>query len=128
MSISTPSRAIAFAFAIGIAGGLGFVAVLTTTGPRSATLLLPYPAIVAATVAYVVSHRIAAFATRFWISLVAFVVSNVIGMIYVITVANPRALNAPLSHHVFSFSAMVVIGMAVSAIVAVATPVRAVPH
>ena len=125
MSTSTPPRALAFAFTIGIAGGLGFCRHRHDKIHAQRHLLLPYPAIVAATVTYVVSHRIAAFATRFWISLVAFVVSNVIGMIYVITVAKRRALNAPLSHHVFSFSAMVATGIVLSAIVAVATPGRA---
>jgi hypothetical protein len=111
------------AIVIGIAGGIALIAsfILSKNGFMC---LIPYAAMSVATVAYL-RGRPTTFSERFNTAMIAWVLANVIGLIYVdLTVKHAHARS--LWMIVLPIGAMLLIGLAVSALIAAATRPRGV--
>jgi hypothetical protein len=117
------TRPIAFALVIGLLGGAALIATVAVS-KRGPMVFIPYAAMLVAVVAYFRARAIAGFMQRFQASLIAFMLSNLIGFGYVSLVLHPRANPASLRPTLWSLAAMVLIGIVVSAAVAAATPAR----
>jgi len=112
-----------FVFA-GLAGALGGGALILTTilTRRGQVIFLPYGILIAAVAFYLHSRRLTSFATRFNTVLVSYIVATLILFVYLVTVVNPARLHGPLWMVIWPIGIFVLIGSAVSAIVAKLLP------
>jgi uncharacterized membrane protein YfcA len=123
MNESRPGRPFLFAALVGIFGG-GALILTTILTRRGQTIFLPYGGLIAAMALYLYSRRVASFGARFGASLGAFMLATIIMYSYLVTIVNPRMLRAPLWRNVWPLGVFLLIGSAVSAVVAKATPAR----
>lgn len=114
-----------FAVILGVLGGAGLITtfLLTHRGPM---VFIPYLAMLIAVVVYF-RRRVTTFAQRFNAALVAYLVANVIGLVYVDATIH-RVGERSVLQIIWPLAAMLVIGIAASALIAVATPTRSTAH
>ena len=125
MNQTISGRSFLFATFIGILGGVALI-LTTMLTRRGQMIFLPYGALIAAVVLYFRWHRVPSFATRFGASLGAIMLSSIIMDSYIITIVNPGVLRGSLWHIVWPLGIFLLIGSAISGIVALATIPRAV--
>jgi hypothetical protein len=121
--VNNSGRSLLFGVIVGILGGLALILTVTVT-KRGPMVFVPYAAMLLAVIVYFRMQRVASFSRRFGTAFAAFMLSNLIGDLYVTTVPVPNAYSRPLLKILLPLAAMLVIGAAVSAVIAAATPVR----
>ncbi|MDQ3279883.1 MAG: hypothetical protein M3Q69_00555 [Acidobacteriota bacterium] len=122
----TESRPFTFAVVLGVAGGaaLALTMMLSKRGPM---VFIAYAAMLAATLTYFRARHVAPYRRRFGVSFTIFMLSNLIATAYVLGWVISGVAQRPLWANVWPFLAMTAIGLAVSALVALAPVRRRIP-
>ncbi len=108
---------LAFALSLGLLGGGALIATvsLSTRGPL---IYIPYAAIVLASAAYLRFERVQPFATRFGLSLGAFMVATILLYLFIGLFHAKTLFVISLLGHAWRLGLMLLIGSALSAAVA----------